>query len=213
MNGRSGKNFRYNYIFGLIIFWSFFAFESHSSFIPSKIPKTISLLVLAPGNAFDSSFGHVDLVLSYGDKPQYNDVLVGFGPSADDIGEFDKNITGYQMIVWQNTLLDRFKDALKLERNWIRIIPIKMSEKERANAVELIERYHAHINEIKYFPLNNNCATMVSRIVGQAKGRRVFGVEANYPLTIEASFRRLRWTSWFNNHQYSQKFIQSLELP
>ena len=182
--------------------------------LPSSVPQKISLIVSGPGSTMTSIMGHVDLLLSYSSSYTTEDLMVGFGPPADEKIEILRAMgwkkPHYPMTMWKTDLLSRFKEALEIKRKWLRIVPLNLSLYERSLVVKNIELTFERMGKVPYVAPSYNCSTLISELLGQAKERKIDSHLRHQPLKNIQLYKEFGWVR--AEYLYSADDIKKIAL-
>jgi len=163
--------------------------------LPSN-PSFVSLVYYEGAETMTEQFGHIELRLSYGSKPDlFNDRVVGFGPPTDE----DQKIAPLSylgvgpklpIIFWNAPFRENYEAHALEKMSRVQSLTLDLDATEKARVVEMLNEifengyYRGHYNMVL-----ENCATVVAKILVRA-GRLSGGVLSFVPEQLAHTLRK-----------------------
>ncbi|HVJ63682.1 MAG TPA: DUF4105 domain-containing protein [Bdellovibrionota bacterium] len=161
----------------------------------AKNPSIISLIYYEPGENFSSSFGHVDLRISYGKVPSVkNDIAVGFGPEVKagfNPGPLQFVGIGKKLdlISWTETFETSYFNASRERMVGVISMELDLTPAERNRVVDSLNVSLESKNPPSYHAILRNCASEIGLVL-QKFSRIKKGWFAFHPGFLEKNLSR-----------------------
>jgi len=136
-----------------------------------KNPSIISLIYYEPGENFSSSFGHVDLRISYGKVPSVkDDIAVGFGPEVKagfNPGPLQFLGIGKKLglISWTETFETSYFNASRERMVGVISMELELTPAERNRVVDSLNASLESKNPPSYHAILRNCASEIGVVL------------------------------------------------
>ncbi len=131
-------------------------------------PSIISLIYYEPAENFSSSFGHVDLRISYGKVPNTReDIAVGFGPEVKagyNPGALEYLGIGKKLglISWTESFEVSYFNASRERMIGVISMELDLTPDERRRIVSALNQSLSSTNPPSYHAIFKNCATEIA---------------------------------------------------
>jgi hypothetical protein len=153
----------------LISFCSMVAIAAPPRLAPN--PKLISLVYYEPAENFSSSFGHIDLRISYGSRPSLEkDVVVGFGPevkSGQSPGALEYFGIGkkLKLISWTDTFESSYLNASRERMVGVISMELDLNQRDMNRIVDALNEMFVTKPPPTYHAIFKNCSTEVASVL------------------------------------------------
>lgn len=169
----------------------------------AKNPTIISLIYHEPAENFSASFGHINLRISYGAKPDMKkDVVFGYGPevrAGSGVLEYLGIGTKLPLISWTESFEESYQNASREKMIGVLTLELRLSAAEREQIIEALNASLATKTPPTYNAIFRNCSSEVAKVIEDFSKIRA-GILALHPRALE---RRMQ------KYAYAQQYYPS----